>query len=60
MSNTSHDSKKDPKVNWLLIVVGVVEILFGLMVFCDPIVTFKGGVESDLSLFSFCSSILWG
>lgn len=52
MANNSCDCEKQPKVNWLLIVVGVAVILFGLMVLDDPIVTFRGGVETDLRPFN--------
>lgn len=51
MANNSCNREEQSKANWLLIVVGVAVMLFGLTVLDDPIMTFRGGVEMDLRPF---------
>lgn len=50
----SHSKKKKevPPIGWLELIVGVVLLLFGVGLLNDPVVTFRGGVESDISPFN--------
>jgi len=53
MSKKSEPNRnKIPPIGWVELIAGAMLVLFGASLVNDPVVSFKGGVEADISPFN--------